>query len=104
MRLACLTIPNFRIALERQRDPHLRGRPVAIGQPPPRANAILDCSPEAASLGIRTGMPLRDARSVVPDLILLPPDPAWYGRISDAILRALEDTESAIDPADDGVA
>src|SRR5205814_1420139 len=32
MRLACVTVPNFRIALERARAPELAGRPVAIGE------------------------------------------------------------------------
>ena len=54
MRLACVTVPNFRIALERARAPELAGHPVAIGEPPPGANEIIDCSPEASALGIRT--------------------------------------------------
>jgi hypothetical protein len=35
MRLACITIPNFRITLECTRTPALLGRPVAIGEQPP---------------------------------------------------------------------
>ncbi len=104
MRLACVTVPNFRIALERTRAPRLAGRPVAIGEPPPGANAVLDCSPEAAALGIRNGMPLRDARTLAPDLIVLPPDPVFYARSFDAMLGALEDAEPAIEPGEDGVA
>ena len=104
MRLACITVPNFRIALERGRAPGLTGRPVAIGEPPPGENAIIDCSPEAASLGIRIGMPLRDARTLAPDLALLTPDPVFYGRSFEAMLAALEDTEPFVEPADPGTA
>ena len=104
MRLACVTIPNFRIALERRRAPELAGRPLAIGEPPPGANQVLDCSPEAAALGVRTGMPLRDARTIVPDLTLLPPDPVYYSRSAEALLDALEDAEPAVEPGDDGIA
>jgi DNA polymerase-4/protein ImuB len=107
MRLACITVPNFHIALERARAPELRGRPVAIGEPPPGANTISGCSPEAAALGVRTGMPLRDARTIAPDLALLPPDPAYYGRASDALLDAIEDAEPQVEPgtgAADGTA
>ncbi|MEX2224863.1 MAG: DNA polymerase Y family protein [Dehalococcoidia bacterium] len=104
MRLACITIPNFRIALERLRDASLRGRPFAIGEPPPGANTIVECSPEAAALGVRAGMPLRDARTLAPDLSLLPPDPVYYSRSYDALLLALEDAEPLIEPADDGTA
>ena len=103
MRLACVTVPNFHIALERARAPELRGRPVAIGEPPPGANTILDCSPEAAAAGVRAGMPLRDARTIAPDLVLLPPDPAYYGRASDALLDAIEDAEPQVEPGADGM-
>jgi DNA polymerase-4/protein ImuB len=104
MRLACVTVPNFRIALERGRSPQLAGRPLAIGEPSPGTNQVLDCSPEATARGVRTGMPLRDARTIVPDLVVLPPDPVFYARRFDALLDALEDAEPAIEAGDDGVA
>lgn len=104
MRLACITIPNFRIALERARAPELRGRPIAIGEPPPGANQVLDSSPEATAGGIRTGMTLRDARTILPGLLLLPPDPVHYARSSDALLEAAEDAEPLVEPGDDGIA
>jgi DNA polymerase-4/protein ImuB len=104
MRLACITIPNFRIALERQRDGSLRNRAFAIGEPPPGGNTIIECSPEAAALGVRNGMSLRDARTVAPDLTLLPPDPVYYSRSYDGLLLALEDAEPLVEPADDGTA
>lgn len=104
MRLACITVPNFCIALERGRAPSLAGRPVAIGEPPPGENSIIDCSPEAAALGVRTGMPLRDARTLAPDLILLAPDPVFYGRSFEQMLTAIEDTEPFVEPGDPGTA
>lgn len=104
MRLACVAVPNFRIALERSRTPALIGQPVAIGEPPPGANQVVDCSPEAATLGVRTGMPLRDARTLAPDLTLLPPDPVFYGRSFDAMLSAIEDVEPLVEPGDLGIA
>jgi DNA polymerase-4/protein ImuB len=104
MRLACVTVPNFWIALERGRASHLAGCPLAIGEPPPGANQVLDCSPEAAALGVRAGMPLRDARTIAPALVLLPPDPVFYARRSDAMLDALEIAEPAIEASEDGVA
>jgi DNA polymerase-4/protein ImuB len=103
MRLACLSVPHFRIALECLRAPHLAGRPLAIGEPPPGDNAVVDCSSEASAMGVRTGMPLRDARTIVPELIILPPDPVHYARSSDALLDALEDAEPLVEPGDDGV-
>ena len=104
MRLACITIPNVRIALERLRDRTLHGRPFAIGEPPPGANTIVECSPEAAAMGVRAGMPLRDARTLAPDLTLLPPDPVYYSRSFEALLLALEDAEPFVEPGEDGTA
>ena len=102
MRLACLTVPNMRIALERRRAPQYATCPLAIGEPPPGENIILDCSPQASALGVRPGMPLRDARTLAPDLVLLPPDPVFYARSFDAILDALEDVEPYVESGDDG--
>lgn len=104
MRLACIAIPNFRVALERSRAPQIAGRPLAIGDPPPGANQVLDCSPEAAVLGVRHGMSLRDASTVAPDIILLPSDPVFYARVRDALLGAIEQAEPRVEPADDGIA
>jgi DNA polymerase-4/protein ImuB len=103
MRLACVTVPNFPIALERRRAPRLAGRPVAIGEPPPGANQVLDCSPEASALGVRAGMPLRDARTVVPELVVVAPDPVFYAGVFDALLDALEQAEPRVEPAAAGV-
>jgi DNA polymerase-4/protein ImuB len=104
MRLACITIPSFRTALERLRDASLRGQPFAIGEPPPGGNTVIECSHEASALGVRAGMTLRDARTLVPDIVLLPPDPVYYSRSYDALLLALEDAEPLIEPAGDGTA
>ncbi len=104
MRLACVTVPNFRIALELRRAPQLAGRAVAIGEPPPGDNQIVACSPEAAALGVRSGMLLRDARTVAPELTLLPPDPVFYGRAEDVLLDAIEQAEPFIEPGEPGTA
>ena len=104
MRLACVTVPNFRIALERRRAPELAGCPAAIGEPPPGANEIIDCSPEAAARGVGTGMPLRDARTIVSDMVLLPPDPVFYSRAFEALLDAIEGAEPHVEPGEPGTA
>jgi nucleotidyltransferase/DNA polymerase involved in DNA repair len=104
MRLACITIPNVRIALERRRDGTLRDRPFGIGEPPPGANTIVECSPEASALGVRAGMTLRGGGRLAPVLTLMPPDPVSFSRSCAALLLALEDAEPLVEPGDDGTA
>ncbi|HZP58138.1 MAG TPA: DNA polymerase Y family protein [Dehalococcoidia bacterium] len=101
MRLACITVPNFRIALERARAPELRGQPLAIiDAGPGGSNAVLDCSPEASALGVRAGMSVRDARTIAPDLMALTADPLHYDRASQALLDAVESVEPGAEPGD----
>lgn len=104
MRLACVAISSFRIALERQRDPGLACHPLAIGDPPPGSATIIECSAEALAHGIRPGMPLRDARSLCPDIAIVPTDPAACARAYDAMLLALERVTTRIEPAAPGTA
>lgn len=51
--------------------------------------AILDASPAAIDRGVRPGMRVRQARTLVPDLVLLPPDPDRAARAFDRVIHAL---------------
>ena len=53
MRIACVLIPSFAVAVERLREPRLAERPVVVYD---RA-AVLDASDDAA--GVHPGAPLR---------------------------------------------
>jgi DNA polymerase-4/protein ImuB len=90
MRIACILIPHFPVAVERQRDPALRERPVVIGETPDQRKAVLDCSPEAEAQGVRVGMPLRQALSLCRDAVFLPPHPSLYRDVFESMLDALE--------------
>ncbi len=60
-------IDAFFAAIEQQRDPRLRGRPVIVG-----AGVIASCSYEARAFGLRAGMPLSEARRLCPRAVILP--------------------------------
>ncbi|MEZ5174951.1 MAG: DNA polymerase IV [Acidimicrobiia bacterium] len=47
-------------------DPSLAGKPMAVG-----AGVVLSCSYEARSFGVRGGMPVREARSLCPQLVVV---------------------------------
>lgn len=90
MRIACVLIPHFPIAVERQRDPVLQGRPVVIGEAPDQRKAVLDCSPEAGAQGAAVGMPLRQALALCREAVFLPPHPSRYRDVFQSMLTVLE--------------
>jgi DNA polymerase-4/protein ImuB len=90
MRIACVLIPHLPVAVERQRDPALRSRPVVIGETPDQRKAVLDCAPEAEAQGVRVGMPLRQALALCREALFLPPHPSLYRDVFESVLEALE--------------
>jgi DNA polymerase-4 len=59
-------IDAFFAAIEQQRDPRLRGRPVIVG-----AGVIASCSYEARRFGLKAGMPLSEAKRLCPQAVVL---------------------------------
>jgi DNA polymerase-4 len=59
-------IDAFFAAIEQQRDPRLKGRPVIVG-----AGVIASCSYEARRFGLHAGMPLSEARRLCPDAVII---------------------------------
>lgn len=51
---------------------------------------IITASYEARAVGIKTGMRLREARTLAPNLIQAPSRPQRYGQVSSSIMSALE--------------
>ncbi len=62
-------------------DPNLRGKPVAIAGRSRRA-VVLTASYEARPFGVRSAMPLYQARMACPNLVVVPPDMAKYKAVS----------------------
>ena len=59
-------IDAFFAAIEQQRDPRLKGKPVIVG-----AAVIASCSYEARKFGLRAGMSLSEAKRLCPRAIIL---------------------------------
>jgi DNA polymerase-4 len=59
-------IDAFFAAIEQQRDPRLKGRPVIVG-----AGVIASCSYEARRFGLKAGMTLSEARRLCPKAVIL---------------------------------
>ena len=102
MRIACVYISHFSVAVERQRDPSLRARPVVIGETPDQRKAVFDCSPEAAAQGVRIAMPIKQALALCLEAVFLPPHPTLYREAFESILTTLETFSPEVEEGDLG--
>ncbi|MGI8551638.1 MAG: DNA polymerase Y family protein [Dehalococcoidia bacterium] len=90
MRVLCVLVPHFRVAVEYQRRPHLQGQPLVIGGYPTERRPVLDRSEEASACGIHTGMSLRQAWSLCPEAVFLPADTCFYDQEFTRFLSLLD--------------
>ncbi len=91
MRIACVRVPSFAIAIERQREPNLARQPVVIYD----RQQVLEASPP----GVRPGLSLRQAKALCPEAAFLEADHVRYRTAFDAMLDALERVAPAVEPA-----
>ena len=80
----------FFASIEQRDRPEWRGRPVAVTNGL-QGTCIITCSYEARAYGVHTGMRLKEARRLCPDLIQSPARPQRYAQVSSAIMTALQD-------------
>jgi DNA polymerase IV len=90
--------PAFCTTVEGLVAPALRTRPVAVAPPGADRAVILALSAEARRAGVTRGMPVRTARKLCPDLVLLPPNPRLYARASRALHEILRLYAPVIEP------
>lgn len=83
-RILHVDMDAFFAAIELQRHPELRGRPVIVGgHGDPRARGVVStASYEARRFGVRSGMPLRSAWRLCPQATFLPVDYDAYATVS----------------------
>jgi nucleotidyltransferase/DNA polymerase involved in DNA repair len=96
-------VPRFPVAVERLRDPALRGRPVVVGGAPEERKDVLDCSVEAEERGVRPGMTLREALSRCADAAFVEARPERYRATTLAMVEALLELSPLVEPAEPGV-
>ena len=80
----------FFASIEQRDCPEWRGRPLAITNGT-QGTCIITCSYEARAYGIKTGMRLKQAHQLCPELIQCPAHPERYAETSAAIMEALRD-------------
>src|SRR2546429_6856667 len=100
--IACLLIPGFELRAALRKQPRLALRPAALSPVAGTEPLLGPVTAEAERLGVRPGMRLGEALATCPELVLVEQDPAAAEQAWEEILRALEDTGFAVDPAEVG--
>lgn len=86
--IALVDMNAFFASIEQRDRPEWRGRPVVVTNGA-QGTCIITCSYEARAYGVKTGMRLRQARQLCPDLIQCPAHPERYAEASTRIMEAL---------------
>ncbi|GAB4073517.1 DNA polymerase IV [Barrientosiimonas marina] len=90
---------SFYASVETAYNPELKGRPVAIaGNPEERKGIVVTSSYEARAKGVKTTMPLGQAKKLCPELIVLRPNFDRYRTASKEIFQMLAEITPYIQP------
>ncbi|MEX1164220.1 MAG: DNA polymerase IV [Nitriliruptor sp.] len=87
----------FFASVEQRDDPDLRGKPVVVGGAGGRG-VVAAASYEARRFGIRSAMPMVQARRRCPDLLIAPHRFEAYRDASRAVMAILRDVTPAVEP------
>jgi DNA polymerase-4 len=85
-------IDAFFAAIEQQRDPRLRGRPVIVG-----AGVIASCSYEARRFGLKAGMTLSEAKRLCPRAVILEGHAQVYRCFAEEIFARCREVAPAVE-------
>jgi len=90
---------SFYASVEMAYNSKLKGKAVAIaGNPRERRGIVVTSSYEARAYGVRTTMPVWEAKKLCPDLIVIPPNFPLYREMSAKIFKKLAEFTSLIEP------
>lgn len=93
-----LDLDTFFVSVERLHNPELRGKPVLIGGFSERA-VVASCSYEARTFGIHSAMPMRLARQLCPQAIVIRGDYDRYSHLSRMVTEIIEDRTPVVEKA-----
>ena len=85
-------LDSFYASVEQRDDPRLKGKPVIVG-----GGVVLAASYEAKACGVRTAMGGRQAHSLCPNAIVVPPRMSAYTEASKAVFDVFNDTTPMVE-------
>src|SRR3954454_19260801 len=97
--LAAIVIPGFELRAALRDRPGLMRRPAALAPLPGREPLLGPVTAAAEAAGVKPGMRMGEALAMCPELVLVEQDPAVAEDAWEAIVRRLEDSGFAVEPA-----
>jgi DNA polymerase-4 len=89
----------FFVSMELLRRPELRGKPVVVAGGLGARGVVNTCSYEARAFGVRSAMPVSQARRLCPQAVYLESDYSYYGPASKQFHAILRDYTDRVEPA-----
>ncbi len=96
--VAHMDLDSFFVSVERLRDSRLNGKPVIVGGGSDRG-VVAACSYETRVFGVRSAMPMKIARQLCPDAIILRGDFEAYSQHSSIVTEIMVDTAPVVEKA-----
>ena len=93
-----MDLDSFFVFVERLYDSRLQGRPILIGGTSDRG-VVASCSYEARQYGIRSAMPMRMARSLCPDAVVIRGNSAAYSKQSKLVTDIIREQVPILEKA-----
>lgn len=86
-----IDLDTFFVSVERLLNPRLNGMPVLVGGSSDRG-VVAACSYEARSFGIHSAMPMRTARMLCPEAIVVRGDASLYSKYSETVTEIIRES------------
>jgi DNA polymerase-4 len=93
-----MDLDSFFVSVERLRDDRLLGKPVIVGGMSDRG-VVAACSYESRVFGVHSAMPMRMARKLCPDAIVLRGDFEAYSKYSDGVTKLITERAPVVEKA-----
>lgn len=96
--VAHMDLDSFFVSVERLRDGRLNDKPVIVGGNSDRG-VVAACSYETRAFGVRSAMPMKVARQLCPDAIVLRGDFEAYSQYSSIVTEIMVDNAPVVEKA-----